>query len=128
MQTGSEPTGELLRRLIADVAALIQLYGREIRDYLRGLGRDVAVAAVMLGAALALGLFALGMAVVTLVLVVDIWLPSWLAALLVLGVMIAAIGLLILLGRRRIRRRQAAWSARVAEEVRWLRGLFQGKS
>lgn len=128
MQAGSEPTGELVRRLIADVAALIQLYGRAIRDHVRGLGRDVAVAAIMIGAALALGIFAIGVAVATIVLVLAIWLPGWLAALVVLGVMLAVMGLLVLIGMRRVRRRQAAWSERVAEEARWLRSLFQGKS
>lgn len=127
MRMEPEPTGELVRRLLTDVAALVQLYGREIRAYLRGLGRDVAVAAIMYAAALALALFALGVAAAALILVADIWLPVWVAALVVLGVMVAAIGLLVLLATRKIRRRQARWSARVAEEVRWLRSLFQGK-
>ncbi|MGH2405284.1 MAG: phage holin family protein [bacterium] len=128
MRMDSEPTGELVRRLVADVAALLRLYGREIREYVRGLGRDAAVAAAMFAAAAALGLFALGVMVAVLILVADIWLPTWAAALLVLGVMIVAIGVLVLLAMRRIRRRQARWSARMAEEVRWLRSLFQGKS
>lgn len=124
----SEPTGELFRRLIADLAALVSVYRREIRDYVRGLGRDVAVAAIMVAAALALAFVALGVTVAVLILVADIWLPAWAAALLVLGVMLAAMGVLVWLAVHRIRRRQAGWSARMAEEVRWLRSLFQGKS
>ncbi len=128
MRSESEPTGELVRRLLADAAALVNLYGREIRAYVRGLGRDAMVAGIMVAAALALGLFALGVAVAALILVADIWLPSWAAALLVLGIMVAAAGVLVLLARRRIRRRAAGWSSRVAEEVRWLRSIFQSKS
>lgn len=128
MRIESEPTGDLVRRLLADIAALTRLYGRELREYVRGLGRDVVVAAAMYAVALALGLFALGVAVAVLILVADIWLPGWAAALLVLGAMLAAIGVLVLLATRRIRRRQAGWSSRVAEEVRWLRSIFQSKS
>lgn len=128
MQMGSEPTGELVRRLIEDVAALTRLYSREIRDYVRALGRDVAMAAIMLAAALSLGFFALGVMISVFILVADIWLPAWAAALLVLGIMVAAIGVLVWLGVHRLRRRQAVLSARMAEEVRWLRSLFQGKS
>jgi 2-oxoglutarate ferredoxin oxidoreductase subunit gamma len=123
-----EPTGELVRRLIADVARLIQLYGQTVQSHLRGLGRDISTAALMIGAALLLGVFAMGVLVATLVLVADIWLPGWLAALVVLGVMLAAMAILVLIGVRRLRRRRAAWSARVAEEVRWLRSLFPRES
>lgn len=127
MATG-EPAGELVRRLIADVARLIQLYGRAVQEHLRGLGRDMAAAALMIGAALLLGVLAMGMLVATLVLVATIWLPVWLAALAVLAAMLAAMAILILVGVRRVRRRRAAWSARVAEEVRWLRSLFPRES
>jgi len=128
MRAEYEPTGELVRRLLADLGALFRLYDREIRAYIQGLGRDVLTAAIMFGAALVLGIFALGVAVTVLILVADIWLPGWAAALLVLGVMIAVIGLLVMLGARRIRGRQAQWSERVAEEIRWLRSLFPGRS
>jgi formate hydrogenlyase subunit 3/multisubunit Na+/H+ antiporter MnhD subunit len=124
----AESTGDLIRRLLADVAALLATYGREIQAHLEGLGRDVAAAALMVGAALILGIFALGVAVAALILVVSIWLPEWLAALIVLGVLIASIGVLILLGTRRVRRRRALWRARVAEEMRWLRSLFLRES
>jgi ABC-type multidrug transport system fused ATPase/permease subunit len=124
----SEPTGELLRRLAADIAALARLYGRAIRDHARGLARDVAMAAAMIGAALALGLLALGLIVATLVLILDIWLPAWLAACIVLAVIALAMALLVFSGVRRVRRRRAAWAARVEEEVRWLRSLFPRES
>jgi predicted membrane metal-binding protein len=123
-----EATGELVRRLIADLAALIALYGRALQDHARGLGRDVATAALMIGAALILGIFALGVVVATLILVAAIWLPAWLAALIVLGVMLAVIGTLVWIGVRRVRRRRAVWAARVAEEMRWLRSLFPRES
>jgi hypothetical protein len=42
--------------------------------------------------------------------------------------MLAAMAILIAVAVRRVRRRQAAWSARVAEEVRWLRSLFPRES
>jgi len=123
-----EPVGEMVRRLIADVARLIQLYGETAQDHVRGLGRDMATAALLIGAALLLGVFAMGVLVAGLVLVANIWLPGWLAALVVLGVVLTAMGILVWIGVRRVRRRRAAWSARVAEEVRWLRSLFPRES
>lgn len=124
----SEATGELLRRLLSDLAALGGVYGRAVRDHLRGLGRDVAVAAALIGAAVVLGVLAIGVAVAALVLVAAIWLPGWLAALVVLGAMVTAMGVLIALGTGRLRRRRSAWAARVAEEVRWLQSLFSKES
>ena len=123
-----ESTAEVVRRLIADIARLIQTYGREIRAHARGFGRDIAVAAAMIGAALVLGILALGLTVAAMVLVAAIWLPGWLAAMAVLGVMIVAVALLVGLAARRVRRRRAAWSARVEEEVRWLKSLFPRES
>ena len=127
-QRSAESTGDLLRRLAADVAALAQVYGGEVRDHYQGLAKDAARAALLIGAALALGFFALGLLVATLVLVVAIWVPGWLAALAVLGVLILVIALLVIGGVRRVRRRRAVWAARVEEEVRWLRSLFPRES
>jgi protein-S-isoprenylcysteine O-methyltransferase Ste14 len=119
-----EATGEILRRLLADLTTLLGLYGRAVREHLRGMARDAGLAAAMIGAAAVLGVFVLGLLVATLVLVVAIWLPAWLAALLVLAGMAVIMAVLVLAGMRRVRRRRAAWAARVEEEVRWLRSLF----
>lgn len=127
-RSSPEPTGELLRRLVSDVAALLHLYGRALQDHTRGLARDVAVAAALIGAALVLGVFALGLVVATLVLVVALWLPGWAAALVVLGAIAVLSTGLVFTGIRRVQRRRAAWAARVAEEVRWLRSLFPTES
>ena len=123
-----EPTGDLVRRLIVDVAELIRLYGRAVREHLRGMGRDVTMATAMIGAVLVLGVFALGLVVATLVLVAANWLPGWLAALIVLGGILLVMALLVVIGVSRVKRRQAAWSRRVAEEVQWLRSLFPRES
>jgi hypothetical protein len=126
--TTHEPTGALIRRLAADVAALAHLYGAVVQEHYRGLSRDVARAALFVGAALALGVLALGLAVATIVLVVAIWLPHWAAALAVLAAVVAVGAILVLAGVRRLRRRQAMWAARVEEEVRWWRSLFPKES
>jgi hypothetical protein len=120
----SEPTGQVLLRIASDLAALLRLYGRALQDHARGLARDVALAAVLIGAALVLGVFVLGLTVVTVVLVVALWLPAWAAALLVLAATATVSVTIVMIGLRRVRRRRAAWAAQVAEEVRWLRSLF----
>lgn len=106
------------------MAALVQIYGRDLRNHAGGMGRDLAVAAVLVGGALALGLFALGLAVATLVLILAVWMPGWLAGLVVMGAVVTSMGVMVLVAARRVRRRRAAWAERVSEEVRWLRGLF----
>lgn len=120
----AEPTGEIVRRLLADLTALLRLYGRAIDTHARGMARDVGVAAAMVGAAAVLGLFAIGLGLASLVLIVSLWVPAWAAALLVLVVVAATMAALVLAGVRRVRRRRAAWAARVEEEIRWLRSLF----
>jgi cytochrome c biogenesis protein CcdA len=124
----AEPTGDLIRRLVADLATLVALYGQAARDHARSLARDVGLTALMIGAALVLGIFAVGVALAVLVLVAAIWLPAWLAALAVLAVMVVVMAALVLLGVRRVRRRRAAWAARVEEEIKWLRSLFPRES
>lgn len=119
-----EPSGELLRRLLADALALGREYRRAAQEHLRALARDFAFAALMVGIAIALGIVAVGVAVAALVLVAAIWLPGWLAALVVLGFMITAMGVLLSFGKVRLQRRRAAWAARVAEEIRWLQTLL----
>jgi peptidoglycan/LPS O-acetylase OafA/YrhL len=126
--TPSEPTGEILRRLLADIAALIGLYGRAMREHFRGTAKDVGLAAAMIGAAAVLGVFALGLAVATVVLVAAIWLPPWLAALVVLGGVVLTMAALVLAGIRRVRRRRSVWASKVEEEIRWLRSLFPKES
>ncbi|MDR7422267.1 MAG: phage holin family protein [Armatimonadota bacterium] len=127
-EAAPEPTGELLRRLAADLGALVRLYGRAVREHLQGMARDVATAVLMIGAALILGIFALGLAVALVVLVVAIWLPAWLATLVVLAALVIAMAVLVFVGVRRVRRRRQAWAAKVAEEIRWLRSLFPSEN
>lgn len=123
-----EPMADLMRRLASDVAALVQIYGRDLRNHVGGMGRDLAVAAVLVGGALVLGVFALGLAVATVVLILSVWMPGWLAGLVVMGAVVTSIGVLMLVAARRVRRRRAAWAARVSEEVRWLRSMFPKES
>lgn len=126
--SSGEPSGDLLRRLLADMGALGGVYGRAAREHLHALARDFAFAAIMIVAAVALGVMAVGVAVAALVMVAAIWLPGWLAALVVLGVMISVMGILLSLGRVRLRRRRTAWAARMAEEIRWLQTLLSRRS
>jgi hypothetical protein len=123
-----ESTAEIIRRLIGDLARLLQRYRQELGGHVGGLGRDIALAAAMMGAAAVLGIFALCLLVATLVLVLAIWLPAWLAALAVLIVIALVMGLLVAVPLRRLRRRRAVLAARVEEEVRWLRSLFPRES
>ncbi len=61
------------------------------------------VAGLFAGAAI-LGLFAFGVITAAIVLVVDLWLPAWLAAVIVAGAYLAIAGILVLIARSRLKK------------------------
>ncbi|MDR7481777.1 MAG: phage holin family protein [Armatimonadota bacterium] len=123
-----QPTAEVVRRLVADVVRLLQAYRDALGAQARATRRDIAMASLMTGAALALAALVPALAVAALILVLTLWLPAWLAVLGVLVLVLATSAGLVALSLRRLRRRRAAWSSQVGEEVRWLRNLFHRES
>ena len=127
-ESDREPTSDVLRRLAGDLAGLARLYGRTARGHGSAMARDAGIAALMVGAALVLGVFALGLTVATLVLVLAIWIPAWQAALIALGAIAAVMAVLVIVATRRLSKRRRAWATMVQEEVQWLRSLFPKES
>lgn len=85
----------LLEVLRAELAALQE-------DFTRS-GRHLGVALALLGGAAALGFWILGLLLFTLVALLDVWLPLWAAALIVLAVFALAAAVLVKLGLSRLR-------------------------
>ena len=96
--------GDLLRQLLHDFSHLIHqeiaLVKAEINEKLMLLA---TVAGLFAGAAI-LGLFAFGVLTAAIVLVIDLWLPAWLAAVIVTGAYLAIAGVLVLIARSRLKK------------------------
>lgn len=86
--------------------ALLEVFRAELealqQDFSRS-GRHLGIALGLLGAAAVLLFWTVGLLLFTLVLVLDIWLPLWAAALILLGLFALVTGILGALGARRIR-------------------------
>jgi uncharacterized membrane protein YqjE len=94
--------GHLLRQLLHDFShvihqeiALVKAEANEKISLLAGVAVLFAVAAMI-------GLLAIGVLTATIVLVVDLWLAAWLAALIVTVAYLAIAGILVLIARSRL--------------------------
>ncbi len=122
--------GELLKQLLHDVKHLIDqeiaLVKAEMNEKIMLLA---TVAGLFAGAAI-LGLFAFGVLTAAIVLVVDLWLPAWLAALIVTGAYLAIAGVLVLIARSRLEKAGGPVPEQTVEslkeEVAWVKE--QGKA
>lgn len=121
-EAGRESTSTILRRLAGNVAALLQTYTLLAGAEARASARDVLSGILFLAAAALLGVLALGLAVVTAVLLLSLVLQPWEAAAVAFAssgiVMVLCVGIgLGRLRRRRLRKLVDAFK----EDLRWLR-------
>jgi uncharacterized membrane protein YqjE len=122
--------GDLLKQLLHDVKHLIDqeiaLVKAEMNEKIMLLA---TVAGLFAGAAI-LGLFAFGVLTAAIVLVIDLWLPTWLAALIVTGAYLAIAGVLALIARSRLKKAGGPVPEQTVEtlkeEVEWVKD--QGKT
>ena len=85
----------LLEVMRAEIAAL--------QDDLQRSGRHFGAALALFGGAFVLLFWMVGLLIFTLVAVLQIWLQTWAAALIVLALFVAAIAVLAVLGRGRLK-------------------------
>ena len=96
------PIGELMKQLAQETSTLVRQEIDLAKAELGEKGRKAGIGAGVLGAAGIVGLLAAGALTAFLILVLDTFLPAWLAALIV-GVVYAAIaGVLYLQGRKKL--------------------------
>jgi Putative Actinobacterial Holin-X, holin superfamily III len=96
------------------VALNVELLKAEIKKKAQEYGGAIG----MLVAAGLLSLYALGFLLATIAVVLALWLPTWLALLIVTLILFVAIAVLILAGRSKLRKLQAAPPARAPAEAR----------
>ena len=122
--------GNLLKELLHDFRHLIHqeiaLVKAEMNEKLMLLA---TVAGLFAGAAI-LGLFAFGVITAAIILVVDLWLAAWLAAVIVAGAYLAIAGILVLIARSRLEKAGGPVPEQTVEslkeEVAWAKE--QGKA
>lgn len=95
-------TGELVKALSEQMSTLvrseIQLAQVEVKEK----GKKLGVGAGLLGGAGGIALYAVNALIATLIIVLDLFLPLWLAALIVTVVLFAVAGVLGLLGKKEV--------------------------
>lgn len=119
-----DATGAILRRVLANLGVIAQVYAlAAARDVRLGV-RDIMAAAVLFSTVMMLGFYLIALLVAAAVLALTSVLPAWAAALIVFGGVAVATGLLVLMMASRLRRivvRLRTTIQAAKEDVRWFR-------
>ena len=100
--THDTSTGDLVSRLAEQVSTLVRDELALARAEMVQKGKRAGAGAGLLGGAGVLALYGLGALFVTLVLVLDLWLPGWAAALIVGVLLFAVAGAVALIGKKQV--------------------------
>ena len=118
-----ESTAELVKDLSRDISQLVREEIALAKAEMTEKGRKAGAGAGMLSGAAVLGRAAVGGSMAFLILVLDSWMPAWLAALIVTAVYAAGAAVLGLRGRERLSEAAPAAPERtiesVKEDVQW---------
>jgi uncharacterized membrane protein YqjE len=102
-RTGSEPsTAELVQRATEQVSRLVRDELALARAELTQKGKHAGIGIGLFGGGGALALYGLGALVATAILLLDLVLPAWAAALIVAVVLFAMAGILALVGKKQV--------------------------
>lgn len=125
-------TGELVKELSRDVSTLVRQEVELAKTEMAEKGRKAGPAAGMLGGAGVAGLATLGTLAAFLILVLDVVMPAWGAALIVTALWAAVAGMLALRGREKAHEIGKPIPEKtvdsVKEDVKWLKGRKRSKS
>jgi uncharacterized membrane protein YqjE len=100
----SASTGELVTRLSEQVSTLVKDELALARAEMTDKGKRAGKGAGLLGGGTVLALYGVGLLLVTIVALLDLAWPTWLAALVVTVVVFAVAAVLALLGRNQVKR------------------------
>jgi uncharacterized membrane protein YqjE len=100
--TGDQSTGELVSRLSQDLSQLVRDELRLAQVEVSGKAKEAGRGAGMFGAAGVLGLYGGGALIATLIIALDLVMPTWLAGLIVGVVLLAAAAVVALMGKKHV--------------------------
>lgn len=95
---------DLFRSLGESLIEVVRAETSALQTDLKTSGKHLGIALGLLGAAVLLLFWVLGLAIFCVIAVLSIWLELWAAALIVLVLFAAVMGVLVLLGLRRLER------------------------
>ena len=125
-------TGELVKELSQQVSELVRQEVELAKTEMTEKGRKAGIGAGFLGGAGVAGLAALGGLTAFLILVLDLAMPAWAAALIVTALWAAVAGVLALRGREKVREVGRPMPEKTAdsvkEDVQWLKGQTRSES
>jgi uncharacterized membrane protein YqjE len=102
-RTGDDPTtGELVSQLSGELTQLVRDELRLAQIEMTGKAKKAGIGAGMFGAAGLLALYGVGVLIATVILALALALDTWLAALIVGVVLLAASGIAALLGKKQV--------------------------
>ncbi|MDO3704097.1 phage holin family protein [Micromonospora sp. C28SCA-DRY-2] len=104
-RNGSEPsTAELVQRATEQISRLVRDELALARAELAQKGKHAGIGIGLFGGGGALALYGLGALVATAILLLDLAMPAWLAALIVAVVLFVVAGVLALVGKKQVSR------------------------
>jgi hypothetical protein len=125
-------TAELVKELSREVSMLVREEVALAKAEIEQKGKETAAGIGVLSAALVLGLAAVGGSMAFVILVLDAWMPAWLAALITTAAYAAVAGLLAVRGKRRVSMAAPPAPERtiesVKEDVRWAKSHATSKN
>jgi uncharacterized membrane protein YqjE len=113
-----ESTGQLVKQLSQDISTLVRQELQLAKAELAEKGKQAGVGAGMLGGAGVLGLAVVGGSMATMILVLDTFMPNWLAALIATLTCGAVGAVLALRGRDKLKEAGAPVPERTKESVK----------
>jgi hypothetical protein len=114
----NESTGQLVKDLSQDISTLVRQELQLAKAEMAQKGKQAGIGAGMLGGAGVFGLAVVGGSMATIILVLDTFLPNWLAALITTLAYAAVGGVLALRGRDRLKDAGAPVPERTKESVK----------
>jgi uncharacterized membrane protein YqjE len=98
-----QSTSELVQRASEQISTLVRDEIALAKAELTEKGKHAGIGAGLFGGGGVLALYGLGTLITTLIVVLDLFLPLWLAALIVTVVLFAVAGVLALLGKKQVK-------------------------
>jgi uncharacterized membrane protein YqjE len=103
LRTTQPSTAELVSQMSEQVSTLVRDELALARVEMVEKGKRAGIGAGLFGGAGVLAMYGLGALFVTIGVVLDLWMPAWLAALIVTVVLFAAAGIVALVGKKEIK-------------------------
>lgn len=127
-----ESVSELIKDLSRDISDLVRQEIELARAEMMEKGKKAGIGAGMFGGAALMGAAAVGGSMATIIIVLDLWMPLWLAALITTALYAAVAAVLAMRGRDELRQTGTPIPEKtkesVKEDIQWAKTRAQSNS